>query len=234
MKSTKATAVIEVLVVLAVLGMATWLIKPKALDGDSRRAKQNIEATTKADEALQKQGATAAAKVTTVKEVVEGMPPTRETEFSSKELGSALDNLPKPDPDERFKSLERKLAVLSGDVKRTNELYEQDRKENRKLQSERDAAIKERDEAQQKIAQVAAERLGAERQRNAALVGIVLLAVAVGYLKFFGINRTTLGRMAADIRAGTDPIQAFDTHLAPWMHAGVNRASRLHTPHEEK
>ena len=46
-------------------------------------------------------------------------------------------------------------------------------------------------------------------------------------MKLFGINSATLGLMAADIRSGTPPIIAMDTHLAPWMLNKVNRHAKL-------
>ncbi len=231
--SKKGIALALVLAIVAVLGLGGAWALPKIYHGDTARAKQSTEATAALLAAANKQGATAAAKITTVKEVAETLPDSREKEFIGRETGSALGDLPKPDPDARLKSIERKIAVLSGDISKVASLYEKDRENSLKLQKELDQAVAERQAVDEKLTIVAAERKGAETQRNIAIVFVVLLGAGVAYLKIFGISRATGGRMLADMRAGMDPVQAFDTHLAPWMHAEVNKHARLATPTEE-
>ncbi len=229
----KGIAVVAVIALIALLGLGGAWVLPKIYHGDTSRAKQSTEATTELLDKQNKQGATAAAKITTVKEVAETLPDSREKEFIGRETESALGDLPKPDPDARLKSIERKLAVLSGDVSKVASLYEKDHENSLKLQKELDQAVTERKAVDEKLTIVAAERKGAETQRNVAIVFVVLLVAGVVYLKIFGITRATAGNIVADIRAGVDPIQSFDTHLAPWMHAEINKASRLATPHED-
>ncbi len=232
-KKQNGLALLAIIAIIAVLGLGGAWALPKIYHGDTSRAKQSTEATADLLDKQNKQGATAAAKITTVKEVAETLPDSREKEFIGRETESALGDLPKPDPDARLKSIERKLAVLSGDVSKVASLYEKDHENSLKLQKELDQAVTERKAVDEKLTIVAAERKGAETQRNVAIVFVVLLGAGVAYLKIFGISRATGGRMLADMRAGMDPVQAFDTHLAPWMHAGVNKASRLATPHED-
>lgn len=233
MKNNKGGGVVEIVLVGGLVAVALGIWKPKSMHGDSRRAEQSTEATAQLLETANKQGATAAAKISVVNDVAHTLPPSHEKTFIVAETNSALGDLPKPDQDERLKSIERKLAVLSGDLQRTNELYAEDRRNSAKLQKDYEKAVAERNEIDDKLTEVATARLAMEKQRNAFLVGVVLLILIVGYLKLFGINQATLGRMVADIRGGMDPTQAFDTHLSPRLHRGVNKHARLATPSED-
>lgn len=231
----RAFTLIEVAIVVAVLGvLGAWLFKPKALDGASRDAKQSTEAAAQARAANEKQGATAAGKISVVNDVAHTLPESKEKDFIEKETESALGDLPKPDPEARLKSIERKVAVFSGDLQKIASLYEKDNANSLKLQKQVDEGNAAVDAINLKFTVKAAEALALERQRNSAIALVVLAGLVIAYLKFYGIGRGTLGKMAADVRAGVPALQAFDTHLAPWMHAGVYKASQLATPHEEK
>lgn len=239
----RGEATLIVLAVVAGAGLVVWLGGTKLFYGDSRRAKQSQEATVRieraaeqVDAAAQKQAATAAASVVEIGRAAATAPASPEKEFIVREVPVALANLPAPDAAALLEAERRRVAVMEGRVEEVSRLYGEAAKRNEQLsaevaaaRSERDAALAERRAIDAKLAEVAAQRLGAQRVQLALAALVVLALAGWAYAKFFGISPATLGRIAAEVRAGVNPIAAMDTHLAPWTQRAVRKHAQLAT-----
>lgn len=243
MKKESGVITIGVAIAIVVGGVIiTWMTKPDLLPGTAaHRAKVSVQATqqvkdttVKVDEATRKQGAEVAAGLTKISEANGMAPASSARDFITLESANLLTMLPAPDPIALMEAEKRRAAVMEGQRDEARRLYETAAKKADQLQQERDAALVARDAAELKRQRAdedftkaaAAEHARTMQAMGASIFAIVLLVV-IGYLKLFGINTNTLGRIAADIRAGNDPIQTLDTHLAPWLHPAVQRAAKL-------
>lgn len=220
----KGTIVIEILVAVAILGAAGWW-----LTGDARRAKRSTAATERLEVANTAVTSSAAAGVTSIGRAANDVPDSPATEFIRREVPAVLSKLPAPDPQALLEAEKRRTAVMEGRAELANQLYEREAKRSAQLQRERDDAIAARRQADLDLQRAAA----AEQARTTQLIGAAAIAVllfgAWVYVKIYSITPATIGVIAADIRRGVAPITAFDTNLAPWMYARVNKASRLAT-----
>lgn len=226
-RSNKGDAGATVLVVLAVLAFGWFFAKPKFLDGDSRRAKASQESTARVEEAVAAQSSTAAASVVKIGEANSMAPESPARDFISREIPAALSLLPAPNAAALIEAERRRSAVMEGRLQEANALYQSEAKRAAQLQHERDEAFAARRAADLALSEAAAARLASERQRNAFILLAVLIGALWIYAKVYSIGPASLGRIAADVRAGTSPIAAMDTHLAPWMHSRVKRHAKL-------
>jgi hypothetical protein len=230
MKNSRGIAPALILIGLAVVGAATWLFAPKLVHGASRRAAASTEATANLETATNAQGASAAASVAKIGEANTQAPASPAKEFIAREVPVAMSRLPAPDPVELLQAEKRRAAVMEGQLEESRRLYEGAAKQSATLQRERDEALAARRAADLAIEQAAA----AEHARTTQAVGaglIALLAVAGWlYLKFNSVGIPTLGKFAADVRAGTNPIAALDAIVDQRHHAKIERFARLHTP----
>lgn len=239
----RGEAVTVVLVVLAVVG-GLFVAKPQWFPGASKRAAQsaqataNVTATTQAaDAAANAQAAAAAASVVKIGEANAASPASPSKDFIAQEVPVALERLPKPDPAELIAAERRRAAVMEGQRDEARRLYEQAAKDSARLQSERDAALAAREAAtrERQAADLALEKAAAaEHARTTQLLGavvliIILLAVVV-WVKANGVSLPTIGKIAAKIRGGVDPIEAIDDYLTPRMKVVARRAAQLATP----
>ena len=232
-----------VIVALAVLAGGLFALKPKWLHGESKRAAASQEATAKVeqtsaavDAAQQRKSAEAAASVVMIGRAATTLAPSPEKEFVIREVPVALANLPAPDPQALLEAERRRVAVMEGRIEEVSRLYgdaakraEQLSAEVATLRAQRDHALEERRAVDQQLAAAAAVSLASERRQAVlAIVAIVGLGL-FAYAKLFGISPATLGRIAAEVRGGANPIAAMDEHLAPWLHARVRKAAALAT-----
>lgn len=221
---------VEVIVVLAVLALAGWFAKPALFPGASKRAAQSTQATAQVEAATTAQGASAAASVVKIGEANSAAPASPSRDFIAREVPAALAKLPAPDPIALLDAEKRRSAVMEGRADEARKLYETEAKKSANLQHERDEALAARRSVDLALEQSAA----AEHARTTQLIGACVLAglalAGWGYAKIYGIGHGTLGAIAADIRAGADPLQAIDTHTAPRLHARVKRAAKLAAP----
>lgn len=226
----KGVAAVVVIAVVAVLGLVGWITKPSLFPGASKRAAASTQATARVETAVNAQGASAAASVVKIGEANAVAPASPAKDFISKEVPIALGRLPAPDPQELLAAEKRRAAVMEGQLDEARRLYEAASKQSSQLQHERDAALAERHNVDLKLEQAAA----AEHARTVQLMGASLFAVlalaAWAYLKIYHVSPATLGLMAAEIRAGENPIQALTHNLAPRHHARIARAAQLATP----
>lgn len=222
---------IELLLVLTLVGaLGFFVVKPKAFDSQSKNAAASQVATTKVDETVKAQSAAAAGQVAAIAQVNAQAPDSPQKKAIAAEIPVVLAKLEPPDLKAENESLKRMNAVIEGKLELAASLYEQEAKKTNEQSAEIAKAKAERKAVDRALDEAAAANLAKERMLNIAYVLIALLLAATAYLKFFGINRATLGNILADIRAGVSPTLSFDTHLAPWHHAAVNKAARLATP----
>lgn len=220
-------AVLEYFAVAAIIAIAGYFVAPKLFDGASRRADQSVEATKALEDANRAQGAFVAASITSIQRANSDAPESPSKAFIGLESGLALSGLPSPDYKALLESEKRRVAVMEGRIEEISGLYEKAGKRLSELQKERDEAVLQRQAIDQKLVEAAAVSRGKDQVIVAmGLLALLLLCVTV-YMKFFGINSATLGLMAADIRSGTPPIIAMDTHLAPWMLKKVQKHAKL-------
>lgn len=218
---------IEVLAALALLGAVAWWVKPSLFPGQSKRAAASTQATAAVETATNAQGASAAASVAKIGEANAVAPASPSKDFISREIPMALSRLPAPDPQALLEAERRRVAVMEGRLDEARRLYETAAKQSEKLQRERDEALAARRAVDLQLEQAAAaEHARTTQAIGAALVALLLLAGWI-YTKVYSVGPDTLGKIAADVRAGIKPIAALNTHLAPRLHTKVRRAAKL-------
>lgn len=227
--SHRAEAVTAVLLVLVLIGGGLFVLKPKFLDGGSKRAEASQQTTAAFDAATTAQGAAAAASVAKIGEANAMAPASPAKEFIAREVPAALAKLPTPDPMALLEAEKRRVAVMEGRLTEAARLYESESKRAAQLQSERDAALAARRAADLAISEAAAAQLASERKSAVLMVLCGLLAAAWIYARLFSITPKSLGDAMAGIRAGENPIQAVERVTAPWLHAHVHKAAKLAT-----
>jgi hypothetical protein len=228
-KSSRGEAVAIIVVAVAVIGAAAlWIFKPRGLDGDSRRADAAAQANADVNAAAQAQAATAAASVAKIGQATADLPGDSPAEdFIGREATVALSLLPSPDPKALLEAERRRVAIMEGRVEEARKLYAQSLKESERLLQERNEALSKQRASEERLAQVAAERLGAARQRNAVLALAGVLIVLLIAAKFYMVSPSRLGKMVADLRAG-EPIETvFDRYVDLNLQSAVQKAFRL-------
>lgn len=231
----KKAFIVPVLVwwIAGALGVTLFVIKPKILDGDSKRAAKSTQTTQTLVAAVDLQGAFAAASIVSIMEANAVAPDSPSKAFIGQEGKVALASLPAPDQTALIEAERRKNAVLSGKLELSNQLYEQalhKADENAKATAKALAAKRASDLA---LEQEAAERLGAERLRNWGIVvgGLGLLLYL--YVKFSHVSPAAMATIVTDLRAGAVPVQAVDastSRLQQWMISFLAKLKAPSTP----
>ncbi len=234
MKSPRAEVVTAVLLALVLLGGGLFILKPKFLSGESKRAATSAATTAALETATTAQGASAAASVATIGRANAEAPASPAKDFIAREVPVALAKLPAPDPLELLAAEKRRSAVMEGRAIEANRLYEGAAKHAAQLQTERDRALVARQHADTALQEAAAAQLAAERQSNIFIAVCVVLAIGWGYTKIYSISPASIGSAAAGMRAGEDPIAALSRVTAPWMHARIHTAAKLATDIDAK
>lgn len=221
---------IEVIVVLAIIAAATWVLKPSLLPGASRRAAQSTTATAAVEKATTAQGAEVAAGLTQIATANAAAPASPARDYVSREVPFLLSMLPAPSGAALLAAEKRRVAVMEGQLDEARRLYETATRHAQTLQNERDEALRARHAADIAIEQAAAAEHARTLQFMGAAAIALLLLAAWAYAKFCGISPATAGAIAADVAGGLSLTAALDTHLPPRLHPLVNRARRLATP----
>lgn len=242
---TRGTVLVETLVIVAVVGFATFIFNPSWIPGTasyrakkSARATQQVErTTTRVDDAVRSQGEEVAASLVKIGEANAEAPSSPSKDFISQEIPLVMSMVPYHAGSAALARAEaRKVAVMEGRLDEARRLYETASAKAEKLQHERDVAVQQRDEAERKrreADQAFAEAAAAEHARTVQLAGLALVALLIFgawvYANIYGISTKTMGRIVADIRSGVPAVQAIDTLLAPRLHPSVKRAAQLAT-----
>jgi prepilin-type N-terminal cleavage/methylation domain-containing protein len=230
MKRNKAFTLLEILVVIALLGAGASYIAPKLFNKDSRNAANSQKATAELIAAQERKEANIASSVTVIGQANADAPASKEKDFIAKEVPLVLSQLSAPDAQKLFEATARRAAVAEGNLALVNKLYGQATKDAIELTKELEKARIERQQVDLALSEAAAYKLGAERTKMALGAVVALLVAGFIYVKIYSITPASLGSIVADIRTGSNPIQAIDTHLGPRLHGRVQRAARLATP----
>lgn len=201
-RSSRGDGGVTVFVVLALVALGVLATKPKILHGDSRRADKSVETTAALVDATAKQAAEAAASVVKIGEANATAPESPEKSFIAREVPVVLAKLPAPDPRALIEAERRKAAVLAGRLEEANRLYGVAMERADKLERERAAALAAKRASDAELERVAAERLGAERLMNWALL---VAGLCVALWLYTHITRPSVGALAEavkDIKAG--------------------------------
>lgn len=226
MLNKKGDATIIVLAVVAVVGVAAWLFKPRSIHGESRRADESARTTERVNaatdevlEAERKKGAQAAASVTKIGEAAAESPESPAKSFITREVPLALASLPTPDPMALIEAERRKSAVMEGRYEEASRLYKDAFTQVSKLQQEKEEALialekarLERQKADQAILEAAAANRAMQMQRNLFIGLCVLVGVLWIWAKITHFSPSQIASSVRDIRAKTyqDPIEALD------------------------
>lgn len=256
MNKLKGFTGIELAVVLALVTVVTvYIVNPKFIHGESRRADQSQQATQQVvqtqhtvDQAQQQvdviqkeKSAKAAASVTTMVTAAEEAPKSPHTAFIAKEGRLALTYLEKPDQTALLASEQRYSAFLEGKVELIQNLYQDAYLESRdmaikldkaesakaKAEKDRDDAIAKREAVDQKLIVAAAEHRATERQRNIAILACVVAFGLWVWAKSTHFSPFQIMNAVHDIKNGAEPIVALDTSASPLQQRIVNLLTRL-------
>lgn len=228
MNSTRGAISLLLVAIVAVLCGGLLAFKPAWMSGDSSRAKASQEATARLLAAEKARSAAAAAGVAAIAKANSMAAPSPTKEFLEWEVPSVLSKLETPDPMELLAAEKRRSAVMEGRLEEAQRLYQTEAKHSTELREERDAAIADRQKADLEISEAAAAKLAAERQRNAFMIVVALLAAGVVYLKFFYSSPGSIAKMLVDIRSAPlgskdTAVRAIDTYTFPWQQEKIRR-----------
>lgn len=256
MRNNKGFTGAELIFVAALLAaVGLFVLKPKKLDGESRRADQSqaatqeVKETQKAvdekqeaiDRTNKQKSATAAASVSTIVKAANEAPKSPQSAFIAREGSLALTYLEAPDAMALLASEQRYTAFLEGKVEMIQSLYSDAYKESKELanklerekeakaeaEKERNEAYAKRDAIDQKLIVKAAEHLATERQRNAAiLIAVVVFGFWV-WAKMTHFSPFQMKNAVLDIKNGEQPIVALDTYATPLQQRIVNFLTKV-------
>lgn len=221
-----ATVVLAVVAVAALL--AVFAPKPKFLDSRSRDAQNSVAASQKVEDAVakavegeRKKAAEVSASVKVIGDAANEAGDAPWAVFIAREANHISPLLPAPDYKALYAAEARKRAVLEGKLELADKLYKEDAQTKQKileksaeLQAKLDTAIEKRQELDQKLVEAAAYARGKDY-----VIGVLSFFLVVGLIIFWwvkrsGIHFTDLAKAVADIKSGTDPVQAIDRILS--------------------
>jgi hypothetical protein len=222
-----AAALVVLLVAVVLSAAGLWVVKPKALHGETRRAEASTVATERLEQANNKQGAEAAASVTKIGEAAATAPESPEKTFITREVPVALAKLPAPDPQALIEAEKRKTAVMEGRLVEASKLYDSALKRASTLEKERDAALTARRKADADLNETAAAHRAAEQQRNAFILVASVCAALYGYTKLTHFSPGALAEVVTDVKNGVHPITAIDTVASRLQQRMVNFLAKI-------
>jgi len=239
----RAFTTIEVLIALALLGLAFPALKPKFLDGDSKRATASQEATAavsqataEAEAAAIKRSATAAASVAQIGVAASTLEDSPEKQFITREVPVAQANLPAPDALAMQAAYERRLAIMEGKLSESNRLYGDAFTRADELASDlivansaRAKAQAERTAIDRELAEVAAARLAASKTMWRVIIIGGLIAGLYIYTKLTHLSPDALSNVVRDIRGSESPLSALDNATTPLQQRMIRRLTKLKT-----
>lgn len=210
--SQRGIAGIVVIAAIAILGGGLVMFKPKWLHGDSKRAAEAARTTEALVDSQKKLSATAAASVVMIGEANAVAPDSPAKNFIAREVPVALSTLEAPDPTALIEAEKRKNAVLQGKIDVIERLYGDQAKVADALRRENAAVLAAKRASDAELAQVAAERLGAEKTAARWLFVAAACVVLYLYTKFTHLGPGAIAEAVADMRkqGATAGITALD------------------------
>jgi len=214
------------LVALAVAALGFWKA-PSWFDRETRRAKDSQQATTQLLEAQQKQGAHVAASVVEIGVANAMAPESPSKTFIAREVPSVLSSLPQPSASALIEAERRRVAVMEGRLAEANRLYGEEAVRAEKLAAQLALAQEARRQADQALLEAAAAKKAKDQQMRMIMLVAGLLAVLWVYAYLTRLGPKSIGMIAADIRSGSHPIAALDSHVPDWLKSSVRKEAKL-------
>ena len=220
----------DIVVVLAVFGVAGWMGKAFLFSDDKKNAKESAEATEQLLVAQQEQAASVAASVTSIGAANEEAPESPSKAFIAREVPEALALLPNA-PKSALKAAEqRRMAVMEGRLHEANRLYAELRDENAYLIKQKEEAIKRRIEADKTLIDAARERANDEL-RNMLIIGVAgLLAFGWFTRARQSVPLAILGQNLGMANRPKELVSHLDATLSPSQQKVVRKHAKLNTP----
>jgi hypothetical protein len=221
-----ATVVLVAVAVGALI--ALFIPKPKFLDSRSRDAQNSVEASQKVEFAVakalegeHKKAAEVSASVKVMGDAASEAGDSPWAVFVAREANHIAPLLPAPDYKALYAAEARKRAVLEGKLELADKLYKEDAQTKQKiieksteLQAKLDAAFEKRQELDQKLVEAAAYARGKDAVIGGLIFFLLIGALVFWWVKRSGVNLGDLAKAVADIKSGTDPVQALDRILS--------------------
>ena len=215
-----------VLIVLALAALGFVKI-PALFDRDTARAEDSQQATEQLLDAQKKQGAYVAASVQEIGVANAMAPESPSKAFISREVPVALSSLPSADPMALIEAERRRVAVMEGRLTEANRLYGEEAVRAEKLASQLALAQEARRQADQALLEAAAAKKAKDQQMRIIMLIAGLLAVLWVYSYLTRLGPKSIGMIAADIRSGSHPIAALDSHVPDWLKSSVRKQAKL-------
>lgn len=181
-------AVLEtVLLVAAGVALVGFVLKPRFMDGDSKRADKSAQASAKLEgataealaaaerekaaaldrlHALEAQAGSAAAGVVKIGEANTLAPESPARDFIGREVPAVLSKLPSADLAALLEAERRRVAVMSGDLKAADALYRREAAETVRLRDEMKLALAKADAAAADATAAKAALAGEQAERR--------------------------------------------------------------------
>jgi hypothetical protein len=230
MKKNRAFTGLEIIAVLALLGVGTWFVAPKIFPGASKRAQTSVQTTQELVAAKDAPAAANAASLTVINRALASVPDSPSTRFIANEVPIMLARSPAPDPMELVAAEKRRVAFLEGQLDEQRRLTAVAMKGS----VEQVARITKAELAKQASDQALVESAAAEHARTVqlAVAAIIALLAATGWvwLKFNSVSIPNIGKLAADLRSGADPIAALSSIVDVRLHDKVQGFAKQETP----
>lgn len=181
-KRKRATGVVEVIAVVALIGLAVAWFKPSLAKSN---AKEVDKVTNKVEEVQSSVDGKVSASVNQIGVANEMAPDSPSKNFIRKEVQLVTPLLPAPNLTELLEAEKRRLAVMEGRYAEADKLYREENKENKKLLAEREVVKAELAALKVELYEQAAV---AEFFKKASIVGSVILALLLGAYIWLRIN----------------------------------------------
>lgn len=230
MNSRRALTGVEIAIVLAVLGVGIWLFAPKLLPGAAKRAEKSVTTSRELIAAKDAPAAANAASLTVITRALADVPDSPSTRFIANEVPIMLARSPAPDPMELLAAEKRRVAFIEGQLDEQRRLTAMAMKDSANLV----ARVAKAEAAKLASDQAIVSAAAAERARTLQFIGMSLVALIVAgawlWLKFNSIGIPSIGKLAYDLRAGTNPIEALSNIVDQRHHDRVQRLVKLAAP----
>ena len=227
MNSRRALTGVEIALVLALLGVGTWWAAPHLLPGAAKRAEKSVATSRELIAAKDAPGAANAASLTVITRALADVPDSPATRFIANEVPIMLARSPAPDPMELLAAEKRRVAFMEGRLDEQRLLTAAALKDSAAMI----ARVAKAEAAKQASDQALVSAAAAAHARTLQLAGMALVALllAAGWvcLKINSVGIPSLGKLAVDLRGGTNPIEALSNIVDQRHHAQIQKIVKL-------
>jgi hypothetical protein len=229
-KTIRALTGVEVVAAIAVIGAVLYFVAPTLLPGASRRAEQSRKTTEQVIDAKNDVAAAQTASASVIGRAMQDVPDSPASSFVRNEIPIMLARGPAPDVAELINAEKRRVAFMEGKLDEQRRLTELALRDVKALT----ARVEKAEADKRHVDQALAEAAASERARTfqALGAGFVALLVCAAYvwLRFNSVSLPSIGRLAADIRQGVNPLQALNTVIDAKHHEKIQAIARQHMP----